>query len=355
MLGLHKLNSKVYSNAVRVALITAPLFGLIGAVPVLEFEKVQASKLAMGFVSVLSVTLLFWLINILLLRFFERLQFTGKEWIRFICSAAICVAVTYIMLRYFLPANDHMPPEEFRHLPKMPFRRHRPMLLAFLQSQSVNVIILVLLELIVLRDKKQKIETENAALRLANLEARHMRIKQQLHPHFLFNSLNVLGSLIRRSPEHAEPYLIKLSNLLRLSVNSDAKTIIPLQEELQLGRDYMSMQQIRFGDALAFDIDVPEGMLAAHVPVYSLQLLLENAIKHNIATVQMPLRIAVKGDEEAGTITVFNNLQLKAADGSSSKVGLANLSERYRILSREEVVISKEDNIFSVTIKVLDP
>ena len=190
---------------------------------------------------------------------------------------------------------------------------------------------------------------------MANLEAKHSQLKQQLQPHFLFNSLNVLKSLIKRFPEQAEDYLEKLSEFLRFSINANMQTLIPLKEELELVTNYLHMQQVRFGNALIFNIDIPSSFQqGGKVPVYSLQLLAENAIKHNVLTTASPLYIFITAKEENKTITVSNNLQPKPVMEETNGVGLANLSERYKLLGNYDIVITRTDNEFTVAIKVLE-
>lgn len=344
-----------YLKVVRVALITAPLFGLFGATPVFVFAKIELSRIMMGFLVITSTALFLWSVNIALLWLSNRFDFKGKDWLRYIVSATICVLVMYAVSRQaLLTSGEKIPLELPKNLP-LGVTPSRTFLLAFLQSQSINIIIIVLMELLLLRERKQQVETENTQLRMANLEAKHSQLKQQLHPHFLFNSLNALRSLIKRSPEQAEEYLVKLSELLRFSINSNSQTLVGLAEELELSTNYLHMQQVRFGRALKFTIDIPYSMqVKGKMPVYSIQLLVENAIKHNVLTITQPLHVGIKGDTQTQTVTVTNNLRPKLNMEESSGLGLSNLAERYRLLNNEQVAISRVNGEFTVTIKVLE-
>jgi two-component system, LytTR family, sensor kinase len=217
---------------------------------------------------------------------------------------------------------------------------------------SLNTVILILLDLILLKEKKSKIEIENAQLKLKNSEALYQQLKQQIHPHFLFNALNTLKSLINKSPDVAENYLIKLSDFLRVSVSAGNDNIVKTEEELKLCLGYLEIQKIRYGKALQFTIDIPEEICETRfVPVFSLQMLTENAIKHNALTNESPLQIKIKYDEDK--ITVTNNLQPKMTTETTTGLGLINLAERYKILSGEEIKIHASATQFSVSIKVL--
>jgi two-component system, LytTR family, sensor kinase len=223
------------------------------------------------------------------------------------------------------------------------------------QAISINIIIIALTELVMLRETKLRVDTENEQLKLFNLEAKNSQLKQQLHPHFLFNSLSTLRSLISRSPDKAEEYLDRLSELLRFSTNNSGQSLVTLKEEAELCTNYLAMQQTRFGDALYFTIDIPERLQQnGKVPVFALQQLAENAIKHNILTKEQPLFISIGVDEKQEWIIIKNNLQPKQSIEYSSGVGLANLSERYRLSGSEDIVIKNNDGNFSVAIKILD-
>lgn len=300
----------------------------------------------------------FWAINIGLLWLWEKLDLRSKNWLRYLASVAICVLGIIVVVQLLAPHNPRFPPNlqmpgglpRSLPLPRPP--REVFIVRGLLQSQAINIIIMVLLELILLRAKHQLVETENTKLRIANLETRHGQLKQQLHPHFLFNSLSILKSLIKRSPESAENYLEKLSDLLRYSTNNSTQTLVSLSEELDLVTNYLDMQKIRFGDAISFCVNVPEEMKASgFVPAYSIQLLAENAIKHNFLTKDQPLTIKINSDPVENTITIVNNLHLKPAMEDSRGIGLSNLTERYKLLGKE-VLIHRTGEGFFVTIKV---
>ena len=173
--------------------------------------------------------------------------------------------------------------------------------------QSVNIIILILLEVILLRSRKNSIEKENDLLRITNLEAKQHILKQQLQPHFLFNSLTIVKALIKKDPEKADRYIDMLSELLRDSVYSNNNYTVTVEEEVKYAKTYLEMQKIRFRNSLEFIFDIPEELMAAKLPVHSIQLLAENALKHNIFTEAHPLKIKVTGNVSDGNVTVENS------------------------------------------------
>lgn len=220
-------------------------------------------------------------------------------------------------------------------------------------SAFVNTLIVIFHKYIALQDAKVHADIENAQLKAANAEAANQLLKQQIHPHFFFNALNILKSLYKIDPANAEEYLVCLSDFLRTSLSSNNIKVIPLKEELKLCKDYLGMQKIRFGEALYCSVSISEEALEnGYVPSFSIQPLIENAIKHNELTLASPLHIFIT--QEKDRIKVFNNLKSKTITETSTGIGLANLSERYRIISNDELLIESKASSFSVSIKILN-
>jgi sensor histidine kinase YesM len=223
----------------------------------------------------------------------------------------------------------------------------------FVWGFGLNSVALLAIELLVSRNERITMRLENAELRMMTLQAQHEKLKNQLHPHFLFNSLNVAKALIRRDPALAESYIIKLSDFLRFSVSHNEHNIVSLKEELKFSLSYLEMQKIRFRGSLIYEVDEQLNTLEdAMVPVFSLQLLLENAIKHNTLTNESPLVIRVCYTEP-GWLIVNNNLSRRLNVEEGAGMGLKNLADRYKLLSGEEMRINVDNRSFQVYIKLL--
>jgi len=175
-------------------------------------------------------------------------------------------------------------------------------------------------------------------------------LKNQLDPHFLFNSLNVLTSLIEESPEKAQQFTTTLSRVYRYVLEHKEEDTIPLEEEFKFANAYMKLLKMRFENGLLYHI--PESPSEGHFKIapLSLQLLLENAIKHNSISEASPLEIKVY--EADGYLFVSNNIQLKKSFHSSG-IGLQNIIKRYKSLTDKEVLISELDNQFIVQLPIL--
>ena len=181
--------------------------------------------------------------------------------------------------------------------------------------------------------------------------AKFETLKSQIDPHFLFNSLNVLTSLISENPAQAERFTTKLSKVYRYVLEQRNKELIPIEEELKFARTYMELLQMRFEDALEFKISesIPNSDLKI-VPL-SLQLLLENAVKHNVVSSSKPLCISIF--EENGFLKISNNVNPKEAIGKGTKVGLQNIADRYGLISKETIRIENNNKTFTVSLPLL--
>lgn len=192
---------------------------------------------------------------------------------------------------------------------------------------------------------------ENERLKREKLEMDYFALQDQLNPHFLFNNLSTLMALIRQDPEKAEHFTADFTDVYRYVLMSSRFKLIALEQELQFIKSYINIHRSRLGEGLTVKIDVPNEFLNRQIPPLSLQYLIENAIKHNIATVQKPLDIRVA--IEAGKLFVKNNLQPKTSTYSTN-TGLGNLARRYQYLSRkEEVEVEVGEKFFLVKIPLL--
>jgi sensor histidine kinase YesM len=197
--------------------------------------------------------------------------------------------------------------------------------------------------------RAERLEKETAVARLDSL-------RRQVDPHFLFNSLNALTSLVEENdPPRAVRFIRQLSQVYRYVLDSESQELVPLADELKFAESYLFLQKTRLGDALAVEMEVAPADVAPYfVPPLALQLLLENVIKHNTAFQADPLHLRVTLDAEAGTLTVRNTLRpRRLAPGEVSGLGLKNLAARYAFLTDKPVVAEKQGNEFVVSLPLL--
>lgn len=182
------------------------------------------------------------------------------------------------------------------------------------------------------------VETER--IKLHHVQTQLESLKHQVNPHFLFNSLNTLTSLIPQDPEQAVVFVQRLSQVYRYVLEVNAGRTIPLHRELTFIQAYLFLLEARHGDRLHVSIEVPEAYHQKQIVPLALQILIENAVKHNVASHRRPLEIQIEASPLG--LTVRNPLQRKRVAPQSTGMGLHNLRERYRLLEQEDAIVVQE-------------
>lgn len=175
-------------------------------------------------------------------------------------------------------------------------------------------------------------------------------LQDQLNPHFLFNNLSVLKSMIKYDQNAAIEFTQNFTDTYRYVLQNNEKTLVSLSQEMEFIHSYINLHKERHGDGLKVEYNIDETLMNKRIPPLSLQLLVENALKHNIANKEEPLYIKIYTQNDF--IIIENNVQLKESTYSTYK-GLKNLKDRYTMLSEKEVIIYKDDNIFKVELPLL--
>lgn len=196
--------------------------------------------------------------------------------------------------------------------------------------------------------KKEVVEQKLIA---KSANAQFESLKNQLDPHFLFNSLNVLDSLIEENPVQAQRFTNSMSKIYRYVLEQKDKELVSVEEEIDFAKTYCELLKTRFEDAVTFDFNISEEDKKGFVVPLSLQLLLENSIKHNFATSSKPLNIKIF--TEKGNLIIENNLQTRELPNKSTGVGLANIVSRYNLLTERNVFVEKSEAFFRVKLPIL--
>ncbi|WP_047547805.1 2TM domain-containing protein [Psychroserpens sp. Hel_I_66] len=215
----------------------------------------------------------------------------------------------------------------------------------------ITMTIVIIFHVVYFYNRYQKNKIKEQKVIAGAASAKFDALKNQLDPHFLFNSLNVLTSLIEENPKNAQKFTTSLSKVYRYVLEQKNKDLITVDEELNFARTYMSLLKMRFEDSIIFEIPDHSTNPESKVVPLSLQLLLENAVKHNMVTSSKPLHIKIY--EDGGMLVVENNLQPKQIVKKSSGVGLENIKQRYKLLSNKTVSINQQANSFAVAIPML--
>ncbi|NVO11868.1 MAG: histidine kinase [Bacteroidales bacterium] len=193
--------------------------------------------------------------------------------------------------------------------------------------------------------------TKTEKLEKENIKSQYETLKSQINPHFLFNNLNTLASLIEENPKIAVDYVQKTADYYRNILFLKDKEIITIEEELELIKTFFNLQSNRYGDNLKVNINIPSNQLFNFVAPLTLQMLVENAIKHNIISKDKPLTISIFTNNNA--IIVSNNFQKRDLEQASNKFGLKNICDRYSFLTSKKVEIIENESNFTVSIPIL--
>lgn len=209
------------------------------------------------------------------------------------------------------------------------------------------ITVLVVSYIIYLSSKRQQIALENEVLKAENMQIRYTALKNQLDPHFLFNTMSILDSLVDEDRQKTHEYIQRFSSVYRYILQS--KEVVTLDEELRFVDDYFGLLQVRFGEYLSLRKEINPKLLGYGVVPLGLQSLVENAVQHNVVSRQHPLCITISTTVDHNLVVV-NNYQPKNVLSSSSGIGLANLSERCMLRWQKDITIEQTADTFKVTL-----
>jgi len=226
---------------------------------------------------------------------------------------------------------------------------------------SAKVLIILVLDLIAIYFYYSTFLTNHWIRAIKNNEeskretllAKYEALKNQVNPHFLFNNLNTLCGMVEQKSELAPDFIRKLSDIYRYVLEQNDKDLVPIKDEMKFVDDYIFLTKIRFGTGLIFNSYITDNQNLQVVPL-GIQMLVENAIKHNIKADDMPLKIEMKMEDDF--VIVTNNLQKKKTINSGKEpLGLENLKKRYYYLSGASVEVIESDNEFIVKLPIIEP
>lgn len=198
----------------------------------------------------------------------------------------------------------------------------------------------------------RKLEQEKEELLRINLQSQFDSLKQQVNPHFLFNSINTVSSLIDKDPDKAKTFLAEMSKVYRYLLQANEEKLVTLETELRFVEPYFHLLKTRFNDGLNLNIQIDNECKNFLLPALTLQLLIENAIKHNVVEKDKPLTIDIATSDNA-FLSVENNLQKKNQQIASTKIGLANIMAKYKLLHQQEIIVRETEKKFTVLLPLI--
>jgi signal transduction histidine kinase len=218
---------------------------------------------------------------------------------------------------------------------------------AILKCSFVLLLVLLYARTYQLIHQREDIMLENELLKNENLKARYNTLINQINPHFLFNSLNSLSSLVREGKnDDAVTYIDRLSDTFRYTIQNEPHTTTTLHDELEFANAYKYLLEVRYDEKLFVDINVEQGKMDWLLPTFSIQPLIENAVKHNSITRAKPLHISIR--TEGDYLVVSNPINPKLAPEEGTGIGLSNLSNRWQLLTGKDIEITNDGTTFSV-------
>lgn len=304
--------------------------------PGMKFMDV-ANEVLFTFVSLLVL----FVINTRLFHFNQAtIKITGTKILlsfvlTWILSNLLGQAFVFLHKTFDIPAIDAMVHHYLHPL--------RDFIMACLVTSSCYIIYLI--------RKQQLVSIENEQLQAENIRNQYEVLKNQLNPHMLFNSLNTLRSLVRENQNKAQDYIQELSHVLRYTLQGNESQSVSLREEMEFASAYIFLLKMRFENNLQFDIQTDKAFEEHRLPPMAVQMLIENAVKHNEISNRKPLTIHIVTDKE-GNLCVSNAIQPKWTATPGTGIGLANLAKRYKLLFRQDIQIT-EGKEFTVCIPLI--
>jgi sensor histidine kinase YesM len=225
------------------------------------------------------------------------------------------------------------------------------MLMVEVRGLLINLVCYMFLHLLQQNYENQYVNMELERMKNDNLAAQYELLKQQVNPHFLFNSLNTLKAMVETGDADAVEFILKLSNFYRYTLESRKSDLIQVTDEMEIVKAFLFLQNARFEGGFTFTNTLDERVQHTLIPPFTLQLLVENCIKHNVVSLEKPLHIRLYN--EGDKIVLENPVQLKTGDHHSLGVGLENVSLRYKHLLDQQIEIVNDNRLFQIKLPLI--
>ena len=332
-------------NDYKLMAITIPIFSFF--FPFFVFS-IRPSDGLMLFFSCAAISfvhiVVFWIVERYMVIYIRKVYPNITDYKKRLIIQSLAVVLSTLILCYLSECIEFF----FGRIPEM---FNISFIDKYIGSLIVTVIIISIYEGIYSFQLFQKSLIKNQELKKKHTQAQLDVLKNQVNPHFLFNSLNTLISVIPENTDTAIKFTEKLSSVYRYILEIRDKEIITLKEELECIESYRYLLSIRFGNQILFQFENMEELNGKHIVPLSIQMLVENAIKHNIVSKAHPLNITIKLEND--NLFVCNNLQLKTKNVNSTGVGIKNIEQRYALLANKTISIKQTELQFCVELPIL--
>lgn len=329
--------------AIRISPViiwTSSIFlGLLSSVPQLAQHQFNAAEAIVNAAITAAFALLMWYVNIYILsRKTEGPRRQAISYTKLFSSLlfGLGIMLALALIQQYILSNINFGPV---------------MLMIEVRGILINLIFYMFLHLLQQNYENQQVSMELERIKNDNLGAQYELLKQQVNPHFLFNSLNTLKAMVESDDKQAVDFILKLSNFYRFTLESRKLDLIHVSEEMEILNAYLFLQKARFDGGFTFTSDLSDSTLHTLIPPFTLQLLIENCIKHNVVSLQKPLHIRVY--EKDNQIIVENPIQPKTGEVNSLGVGLKNIDLRYSHLLEKHIDIINDEKLFQIKLPLI--
>lgn len=334
MKDIQKKSDGIFKVSPVIIWLSSVSIGILASIPKILQLHITIAELALDASLAFFFSLIMWFYNLSRLPKFSVSGFSSPHFIiRLAYSIGIGVAV---MIALVMVHQLFFPDYSFKSM----------LLMYQFRGILINLTVFMFIHFLYQSYHAQQVSLQLERVKADSLNARYELLKQQVNPHFLFNSLNTLKVMIDVHDADASNFVVKLSNFYRFSLDSRKEDLIPLRKELEILEAYIFLLQSRFEEGISVQIDLGEEAKATFIPPFTLQLLAENCIKHNVVSIENPLYIRIF--EDNGCLIIRNNQQPRNASEESSGIGLSNIKERYRHIGATRVEIMDTDQFFII-------
>jgi len=333
------MRKKTFEVSNRTIWLSSLFLGVLIAVPKIAEPHFNPYEAVVNSLITFLFSLFVWYYNIMTLpAYSSRDVASGFSFGRLVKSLALGIGVM-LFLAWFQQLL-------LSHLDFGP-----AMLMVEIRGILINLTFYMFLHLLYQSYHNQQVSIELERTKTDNLGAQYELLKQQVNPHFLFNSLNTLKYMVESHDAHSVDFILKLSDFYRFTLENRKHDLIKLSEELDILNAYVYLLKARFEDGIDLLIRIDQQQQATLIPPFTLQLLVENCIKHNTVSLDRPLRIQLYSDPDY--VVVENRLQPKRTPEPSLGLGLENINQRYLHLLNKEVEIIRDEHSFKVKLPLI--
>ncbi|WP_343638852.1 sensor histidine kinase [Chryseobacterium sp.] len=317
--------------------ISSVFLGVLSSVPQLASHEFNWKEAVINSAITAAFSVIMWYVNIYMLnRTGKRRQHISYSRLMVVLAFGMVIMFGLAWIQQLILSHINFGPV---------------MLMVEVRGILINLVCYMFLTLLQNNYTGQQIQLELEKVKSDNLGAQYELLKQQINPHFLFNSLNTLKLMAETHDEETVDFIVKLSDFYRFTLESRKLDLISVQEEMKIVDSYLFLQKARFGEGIKFTNELGKETAQTLIPPFTLQLLVENCIKHNIVSQSKPLHIKIYNADDK--IVIENPIQRKVTPEDSLGVGLDNIKMRYKHLLEKDITIHSDEKTFQIKLPLI--